>query len=107
LTIVCDSGTTTTTSTSTSTSSTTSTTTSAGVTYDHYYADKYDCATCTLQETDVLVSFVSGTSVTTNKWYSPETPDNYAYQIKGSAPSGPGLIMYASTFNSCGLACAI
>ena len=88
-------------------SGTTTTTTTSGVTYDHYYADKHDCATCTLQETDVVVSFVSGTSVTTNKWYSALTPDNYAYQIKGTAPSGPGLIMYATTFNTCGLACAV
>lgn len=96
-----------TTTTTTTTTSTTTTTTTAGVTYDHYYADQYDCATCTFQQSNYVVSFVSGTSVTNNKWYSPQTPDGYAYYITGTAPSGPGLIMFAQQFNSCGLACSI
>ena len=93
--------------TTTTAAPTTTTTTSGGVTYDHYYADQYDCATCTFQQSNYIVAFLSGTSVINNKWYAPGTPDGNAYYITGTAPSGPGLIMFASDFNNCGMACMI
>lgn len=95
------------TTTTTTAAPTTTTTTSGGVTYDHYYADQYDCATCTFQQSNYIVAFLSGTSVINNKWYAAGTPDGNAYYITGTAPSGPGLIMFASDFNNCGMACMV
>ena len=107
-TIPCGGTTTTTTAatTSTTTAATTSTTTAAA-TYDLYYADQYDCATCSFQQSNYIVAFPTGTSVSLNKWYSANDPDGYAYYITGTSVSGPGLIMLVSEFNSCAFACII
>jgi hypothetical protein len=97
----------TTTSTTTETPTTTTTTTS-GITYDVYYADEYDCATCTLQNTNVQIAFPTGTSVTVGKWYAPLDPNGYSYQLSSlTLQSGPGLIMMTSQFNNCAFACIV
>ncbi len=87
---------------------TTTTTTSAGVTYDNYYADEYDCATCTLQATNVQIAFPTGTPVTVGKWYAPLSLNGNSYQLASlTLQSGPGLVMYTSEFNNCGMACIV
>jgi hypothetical protein len=101
----CGGGTTTTT---TEAPTTTTTTTSAGVTYDNYYADEYDCATCTLQATNVQIAFPTGTPVTVGKWYAPLSLNGNSYQLASlTLQSGPGLVMYTSEFNNCGMACIV
>jgi len=110
-TIPCGGTTTTTTAATTTTTTeagTTTTTTSAGVTYDNYYADEYDCATCTLQNTNVQIAFPTGTSVTVGKWYAPLSLNGNSYQLASlTLQSGPGLVMYTSEFNNCGMACIV
>jgi hypothetical protein len=87
---------------------TTTSTTTAGITYDNYYADEYDCATCTLQSVDTVIAFPTGTSVTVDKWYSPLEPNGYAYRLTSLTPqTGPGLIMMTSQFNNCAFACMV
>jgi hypothetical protein len=99
----CSSPTTTTTDAPTTTSTTT-----AGITYDIYYADEYDCATCTLQSVDTAIAFPTGTSVTVDKWYAPESLNGYVYRLTSLTPqTGPGLIMMTSQFNSCAFACIV
>jgi hypothetical protein len=99
----CSSPTTTTTDAPTTTSTTT-----AGITYDNYYADEYDCATCTLQATNVQIAFPTGTPVTVGKWYAPLSLNGNSYQLASlTLQSGPGLVMYTSEFNNCGMACII
>ena len=107
LTIVCDS---TTTTTTTVAPTTTTTTTTAGVNYISYPADKYGCnaPSCGAFVAATEIAFPDTFTPIINKWYSASTPDGYAYQLTSTTPSaGPGLIMYAGTFNTCGLACAI
>ena len=110
-TIPCGGTTTTTTEVTTTTTTdapTTTTTTSAGVTYDNYYADEYDCATCTLQATNVQIAFPTGTPVTVGKWYAPLSLNGNSYQLASlTLQSGPGLVMYTSEFNNCGMACIV
>jgi hypothetical protein len=99
----CSSPTTTTTDAPTTTSTTT-----AGITYDIYYADEYDCATCTLQSVDTAIAFPTGTSVTVDKWYAPESLNGYVYRLTSLTPqTGPGLIMFTSQFNNCAFACMV
>jgi hypothetical protein len=87
-------------------SPTTTSTTTAGITYDNYYADEYDCATCTLQATNVQIAFPTGTSVTVGKWYG--NGNGNSYQLSSlTLQSGPGLIMLVSEFNSCAFACFV
>ncbi len=94
--------------TSTTTEPPTTTTTTAGITYDIYYADEYDCATCTLQSVDTAIAFPTGTSVTVDKWYAPESLNGYVYRLTSLTPqTGPGLIMMTSQFNSCAFACIV
>jgi hypothetical protein len=95
----------------TSTTTTTeppTTTTTAAITYDNYHADQYDCATCTLQSVDTVIAFPTGTSVTVDKWYAPESLNGYVYRLTSLTPqTGPGLIMLTSEFNSCAFACFV
>jgi hypothetical protein len=94
--------------TSTTTEPPTTTTTTAGITYDNYHADQYDCATCTLQSVDTVIAFPTGTSVTVDKWYAPESLNGYVYRLTSLTPqTGPGLIMLTSEFNSCAFACMV
>jgi hypothetical protein len=87
---------------------TTTSTTTAGITYDNYYADQYDCATCTLQSVDTVIAFPTGTSVTVDKWYSPLEPNGYAYRLTSlTLQTGPGLVMMTSQFNNCAFACMV
>jgi hypothetical protein len=110
-TIPCGGTTTTTTAATTSTTTeppTTTTTTAGGITYDNYHADQYDCATCTLQSVDTVIAFPTGTSVTVDKWYAPESLNGYVYRLTSLTPqTGPGLIMFTSEFNSCAFACMV
>ena len=88
------------------TTTTTTSTTTAGITYDNYYADEYDCATCTLQATNVQIAFPTGTSVTVGKWYG--NGNGNSYQLSSlTLQSGPGLILPASQYNSCAIACSV
>jgi hypothetical protein len=85
---------------------TTTSTTTAGITYDNYYADEYDCATCTLQATNVQIAFPTGTSVTLNKWYGNGNGNSYQL-VSLTLQGGPGLVMPASQYNSCAIACSV
>ncbi len=111
--MVCDSTTTTTTDAPTTTTTTeagTTTTTTAGITYISYPADKYGCdaPNCGAFVEATEIAFPDTFTPVINKWYSALTPDGYAYQLTSTTPStGPGLVMYAGTFNTCGLACSI
>jgi hypothetical protein len=97
----------TTTTTTTTAAPTTTTTTTAGVTYDYYYADQYDCLTCSFQQSNFIVAFIAGTVVSLNKWYGAADPDGNSYYITGTTFSGPGLIMLAQEFDECSFACFI
>ncbi len=94
------------TTTTTTTSTTTTTTTSGG--YDLYYAEEYDCDGCGLVSASEIVAFPIGTSVITNRYYSPLTPDGFTYKIiTGTPSSGPGKIMATSSFLTCAAACSV
>jgi hypothetical protein len=75
--------------------------------YDHYYADKYDCATCTLDTAAVLVAFPSGESVNIGSWY-PDT-GSFSYLIINSTFDTGGYILTNSygSFGSCAAACGL
>jgi len=75
--------------------------------YNHYYADKYDCATCTLDTAGVLVAFPIEQSVNIGSWY-PDT-GAFSYYIQSSAFDTGGYILtniYGS-FGSCAAACGV
>jgi len=97
---------TTTAPTTTTTTSTTSTTTT--VVYDHYTADKYQCSTCTLVSSGLIVAFPVGQTVTINRFYPDAADLNHVYQITGTNPTGPGYVLDTSSGNyaTCGDACA-
>jgi hypothetical protein len=109
LTIVCDSGTTTSTSTTT-TAAPTTTTTTAAINYVSYPADKYTCGSpsCGAFVEATEIAFPDTFTPVINKWYSTLDANGYAYQLTSTTPSaGPGLVMYAGTFNTCEFACVI
>jgi hypothetical protein len=86
------------------------TTTTAGITYISYNADKYGCSapSCGAFVAATEIAFPDTFTPVINKWYSASTPDGYAYQLTSTTPSaGPGLVMFETTFNTCGLACSI
>ena len=96
--------------TTTTTEAPTTTTTTAGINYIAYPADKYVCdaPSCGAFVEATEIAFPDTFTPVINKWYSPPIPNGYAYQLTSTTPSaGPGLVMYAGTFNTCGLACSI
>ncbi len=95
-----------TTPTTTTTTSTTTTTTT--VVYDHYTADKYQCSTCTVVSSGLIVAFPAGQTVTTSRFYPDAADLNHVYQITGTSPTGPGYVLDTSSGNyaTCGDACA-
>jgi hypothetical protein len=89
---------------------TTTSTTTAGITYIAYPADRYVCdpPSCGAFDEATEISFPNTFTPVINNWYSPATPNGYAYQLTSTTPSaGPGLVMFETTFTTCGLACSV
>jgi hypothetical protein len=63
--------------------------------FDHYFADEYLCLYpgCSYVSSGIVVSFPTGTPVSIGVFYREQFPSGLVYQITGSAPSGPGLIL--------------
>jgi hypothetical protein len=78
------------------------------VEYNHFTADKYQCSTCTLVSSGVIVAFPVGQTVTTNRFYPDAGDINHVYQIIGTNPTGPGYVLDTSSGNyaTCALACS-
>ncbi len=96
--------------TTTTTEAPTTTTTTAGINYIAYPADKYVCdaPNCGAFVEATEIAFPDTFTPVINKWYSPPIPNGYAYQLTSTTPSaGPGLVMFESTYNTCGLACSV
>ena len=108
--------TTTTTSTSTSTTTdipttTTSTTTSTTtILYDIYTAEKYECASCTIFASPVLVALPSGSTPNFGNYYVPSIGSGeqglYSYVLLASSV-GAGLILENQSYVLCADACNV
>jgi hypothetical protein len=94
--------------TTTTTTTTSTTTTTTTVAYNHYTADKYQCSTCTLVSSGLIVAFPVGQTVTSSRFYPDAADINHVYQIIGTNPTGPGYVLDTSSGNyaTCGDACA-
>ena len=80
----------------------------SGVTYDYYTADVFDCNDCSASIDTILVAFVSGSSVTLNRFYIPVGgPDGNSYRVTASASPGIAFILTTiyGSFTTCALAC--
>lgn len=56
--------------------------------FDYYLANEYDCGTCTVSASSVIVQFPTGTSVTVGQFYPADPVSTVVYQII-SVGSGP------------------
>ena len=94
--------------TTTTTTSTTTTTTTTAVALSNYIADKYQCSTCTLVSSGLIVAFPTSQTVVNGKFYPDAADLNHVYQITGTNPTGPGYILDTSSGNytTCADACA-
>ena len=82
----------------------------SGVTYDYYTADVFDCDDCSVSIDTILVSFVSGSSVTLNRFYIPiGGPDGNSYRVVASASPGVAYVLTNSygSFTTCATACSV
>jgi hypothetical protein len=78
--------------------------------FDYYYADEYGCnyPGCSYVASNVVVAFPTGSSVNVGTFYSELYPSGYVYQITGSAPSGPGLILTTvGASKNCNFVCTV
>lgn len=93
--------------TTTTTSTTTSTTTA--ITYDLYTADKYQCSSCTVVTSGLVVAFPSGQTVNIGDFYPDAADVAHVYQIIATTTGGPGYILDNSfgSFATCAAACAL
>jgi hypothetical protein len=82
---------------------------SALPTYRYYLADKYDCGTCTLQDSGVQVA-VANSTLTVGKWYG-NTDGTFSYYITSgpitSSPSGQPILLSYTMSTNCANACII
>jgi len=78
-------------------------------TYRYYLADKYDCGTCTLQDSGVQVA-VANSTLTVGKWYG-NTDGTFSYYITSgpitSSPSGQPILLSYTMSTNCANACII
>ena len=77
-------------------------------TYDLYYADEYSCFPCTLQRTNVVVAFPSGTTIYYNRYYNDISFDGFVYRIQSAGAAGPGIILTTTgSGTNCNTVCTI
>jgi len=87
---------------------TTTTTTTVSPGYDYYLADEYECGSCLLQGTDVLVGFETGTSVILNRFYTDISVSGFVYRVRSSTtPGSPAVILQLPSATSCAGACSL
>lgn len=104
--------TTTTTSTSTTTTETTTTstttTTTAAEALSYYLADEYDCGTCLVSQSSILVEIPTSHSIQLGKYYQPIAhPSGFVYYIINITPQpvAPAIALSINNFTTCGGAC--
>lgn len=74
--------------------------------YDYYTADEYDCDTCTLQRSSIVVGFATGVSVTLTKYYTRQDYEPFVYRIIDvTSSSTPVAILQKPQYNTCTQAC--
>lgn len=78
--------------------------------YDVYLSDRYDCATCTLLESDVLIALPQGITPFYDEYYQPRIGSGeqgmYVYKLI-SLSSGAGLICDNEHNAECGILCSV
>lgn len=80
-------------------------------TYDDYLAEQYECGTCNLIASNILVALPVGTTVNIGdeKYYSPSFGSGqqgiYTYKITATTTGGPGLILETIAYTDCESAC--
>lgn len=95
----------TTTTTTTTSTSTTTTTTVVGL-RKYYLADEYDCNTCFVTQSNILVDLPSAHAVQLGKFYQSNN-DGFVYNIVNSTPqlAGASIALLTGNFTTCGGAC--
>jgi hypothetical protein len=87
---------------------TTTTTSTTPAPPDYYLADEYDCTGCTIINTNVLVEFPGGSSVTLDRFYAPVSVSGFVYKVTTSTTSGsPSVPLQFPSTTSCALACSL
>lgn len=91
------------------TTTTSTTTTQLPIGYNSYFANKYQCSTCTLVDTGILVIFPLGQNVVLNNFYPDPLDSTYVYKIIGPTSSTTGYSLDNSfgSFATCGEACSL
>jgi hypothetical protein len=88
----------------------TTTTTTTTILYDVYTAEKYDCASCTLDSSPVLVALPSGSTPNFGNYYVPSIGSGeqglYSYVLLASSV-GAGLILENQSYVLCADACNV
>jgi hypothetical protein len=95
------------TATPTNTSTTTPTPTSTNPNLDYYLADEYDCSTCTVSASNVVVGFPTGTSVTVGQFYNDVAVTGFVYQIISSTTGPAYTTCTLPGQGSCAAACSL
>ena len=86
------------------------TTTTTTISYDIYTAEKYDCASCTIFASPVLVALPSGSTPNYSNYYVPSIGSGeqglYSYVLLASSV-GAGLILENQSYALCADACNV
>ena len=77
------------------------TTTTTTIAYDYYLANKYDCATCSLQDTGVAVCLPAGTTPNYSQFYNPPGDTTYSYKLVSTNTTTISLVLDTPHYASC------
>lgn len=84
------------------------TTTTTTIAYSYYYADQYDCATCTEQAVNIIVALPTAATPNYGKFYVPLVNNGYVYLLgSAGAPSSPVVTLQDLNSTTCSDACAL
>lgn len=74
---------------------------------DFYLANEYNCTTCTISSTNVIVAFAVGTPVTTGNFYNDSLVSGFVYEIISSSAGPASITCILPGQPSCAAACAV
>ena len=81
----------------------------ASITYDLYYADRYECLNpgCSFDTPAVVVALPSGTTPNYGKYYYSLFDPGFSYLLDSPTTTGPALIIDTPNFTACNDACSV
>jgi hypothetical protein len=74
--------------------------------YSVFFADEYDCNTCTVSQNNVVVQLPIASTPNYSNFYAASTPSGFVYKLT-STTTGTGILLNSASQSSCVNACSL